>query len=973
MSDVLHRMRPFALCTASTWAIVAAGFVATMPAQVRAADQVPSPAVTGVIGDAQDAAGTNGDDITVTGSRIVRDGYQAPTPVSVLDSESLKAVAAINIAESVNRLPQLASSVTNRSQPAGLSGGALGINQMNLRGLTPGRTLVLQDGRRLVNTSVVTNFAAPDVNTIPNALVSRVDVVTGGASAVYGSDAIAGVVNFVLDHEFEGLKGSIQGGITTHGDNSEFLGSLTGGTEFSDGRGHLLLSAELAYNGGVEGNRRPFNRISATIVQNPAWTATNGLPGYLLARGTGLSNATPGGLITAGPLRGVVFGEGGAPGVFNFGLVSTNNIMIGGDWRYSRIDDGLDLVAQGLRASSYGRLSYEVTDGLELYVEGQYSYTKAKTGTIPSMMRPGNLTINSDNPFIPVSIRDQMNARGLSSFTLGSVNGDIGRAIVDNKRTMSRWLLGANGDLDLFGSSWKWDGYFQQNQSGIDSVVRNNTIVANYLAAIDAVRDPATGAVVCRSTLVNPNNGCVAYNAMGVGVNTRQAIDYVTGTGFRHDTLRQSVLAASIRGDAFSTWAGPVSVALGVEHRRESVKGRSTALDQAVAFALGNYRVTNAHYSVTEGFIEALVPLAKDMSWAKSLDLNGAVRATNYSTSGYVTTWKIGATYAPVDDIRIRVTRSRDIRAPNLGELFSGGRTSAGIPLRDPFTNTNVPTSFALETGNPNLKPEKADTLGVGVVMSPSFIPGLQASVDYYKIDISGAISLPTSQSIVDLCFAGNAAVCSNIQRTNGIITLVVVNPQNIQSFKARGLDFELSYRMPLSNINADWGGDVSLRAYATRFIDLKQINGGVVTEGAGAMGRFGINSSGAIVSPKFRSTVSATYENEAVSTTLSWRYISPSVYNNAFTVCSTGCPVGTRLSIDNNRIRASNVFDFAMAYRPFKQNRDTEIFVSIDNILNSDPPVVAGDTVNGWYQGQVNFDYDRIGRTFRAGVRFKL
>ena len=967
MLKITERARRSSLdlfCGVSATAVSLFFCVGTAQAQIADSSIEPAP-------PAQEAV-VDESAIVVTGTRIDRDGYEAPTPVSVLGAESLNAIGATNIAESVNRLPQLASSVTNRSQPAGISGGALGVNQMNLRGLGVGRTLVLLDGRRMVNSAITTQFAAPDVNNVPNALVTRVDVVTGGASAAYGSDALTGVVNFVLDHNFEGLKGSIQGGITDYGDNEEFLGTLTAGTAFSGGRGHMLVSTELAYNAGVKGNTRPFNRTSVNVIRNPAWTATNGLPGYLVAYGTGVSNATEGGLITAGPLRGVLFGQGGQLGTFDFGTVATNNTMVGGDWRYSRIDDGLDLVAQGLRATAYGRLSYEVTDNIELYAEGQYSYTKANTTGTPNR-RHGNLTIRSDNPFIPAALAARMTTLGLTSFTMGTVNADIGRVVVDNKRTMSRFVFGATGDFDFVGSNWTWDTSYQQSHSGIDSSAKNNGIVANYLLAVDAVRSPSTGSIICRSTLTDPTNGCVPYNAIGVGVNTQQAINYVTGVSFRHDSLRQSVAQVSLRGEPFNTWAGPVSVAFGAEHRKESVSGAATALDEATAFFTGNYRATNASYNVTEGFLETVVPLAKDIPFAKSLDLNGAVRATDYSTSGYVTTWKIGATYAPIDDIKLRITRSRDIRAPNLGELFSGGRTSSGTPVLDPFTNTNVPSIFSRAAGNPGLSPEKANSLGFGVVLSPSFIPGLQGSIDFYKIDVDGAIRVPSAQSIIDLCFSGVTATCQNIERTGGVISLVVTNPQNVQKLKAKGLDFELSYRKRLSDIVEDWGGELSLRAYATRFIDLQQVDNGVVTEGAGAVGRFAINSSGALVSPNFRSMVSATYKNDALNATVSWRHVGSGVYNNAFTQCNTGCPTGSRNSIDQNYIEASDIFDIGIAYRPFEETRDLEFFIAVDNVFNTDPPIVAGDTVNGYYQGQVNFDYDRIGRTFRTGVRFKL
>lgn len=906
-----------------------------------------------------------GGDIVVTGTSIVRDGYQAPTPVSVLGEQTLNAVAATNIADSVNRLPSLAASVTPRSQPAGISGGSLGVNQLNLRGLGPSRTLVLLDGRRIVNSSINTQFAAPDINNIPNDLVTRVDVVTGGASAVYGSDALAGVVNFVLDRKFTGIKGRAQGGISTYGDAENYLFSLTGGTSFANDRGHIVASGEMAFDNGVRGTPRPWNDNSASVIVNPNYTATNGLPYYLVARQVGLSNGTPGGLITAGPLRGVVFGPGGTPSTFNFGLVSINNVMSGGDWQTSRIDQDIDLAAQVIRKSAYGRASYELLDNVEAFGELQWARTDARNTATPNR-RLGNLVIRADNPFIPAAIATRITELGLTSFTMGTTNGDIGRIRADNERTLTRWTAGLDGSFDAFGSTWKWTAYYQQSRNVVITRALNNGIIPNYLRAVDAVRSPTTGAIICRSTLTDPTNGCVPYNPMGIGVNSAAAIDYVTGTGYRRDVLKQEVAAANLRGEPFSTWAGPVSVAFGAEYRRESVRANATALDESTSFFTGNYRATNGSYNVKEVSFETVVPLAMDVAWARSLDLNAAVRATDYSTSGSVTTWKIGATYAPIEDIRFRATRSRDIRAPNLGELFSRGQTSSGIPLFDPFTNTQVSNTFALGSGNPVLQPEVANTLGLGVVFSPTFISGFQASVDFYKIDIGGAVAVPPSQDIVNRCFAGETAFCSDIERVNGVINLVVTRPANVVSQSTEGLDVEASYSVPLSDMVSGWNGTLRLRALATYVFSLKTAG---VGDGAGIVGNyFGASFFPSLISPTFRATATATYDSDPLSVTVAMRHVGPGVYNNAFTACSSGCPSGTN-SINDNSISANTLFDISASYDLTAAG--SELFVAIDNVFNQDPPLIGGDPTNTHYLGQANMYYDRIGRVFRAGLRF--
>jgi iron complex outermembrane receptor protein len=918
-------------------------------------------------------------DIIVTGSRVVRDGYQAPTPVTVLGKDTLDAMGKTNIADALNQLPQLSQSVTPSAQPAGLSGGAVGVNQLNLRSLGSNRTLVLQDGKRMINSSLSTNFAAPDVNTIPNSLVSRVDTVTGGASAAYGSDALTGVVNFILDHKFTGLKGTVQGGVTTYGDDRQYLISLTAGTAFGpEGRGHLLLSGELASNDGIVGNTRPWNRNNASVITNPAWTATNGQPFYLVARQIGVNNGTLGGLITSGPLRGIYFGQNGQPAQFNYGLVSGNNAMSGGDWQYSRLDKYVSINPSLNRKNIFGRASYDLTESLNIYGELQWARADATNSAVPNFMLGNGVTVRADNAFIPAAIASQLPGLGLTSLTLGTTNGDVGLTTADNRRTLTRWNVGASGDLGILGGSWHWDAYYQDSSYDITSRVRGSIIKANFALAVDAVRNPATGAIVCRSTLTNPTNGCVPYNVFGTGVNSEAAINYITGISSIDQTLKQRVAAASMRGEPFSTWAGPVSLAFGIEHRRESVSGQATATDDINGFTFGNFHPTFGSYNVTEGFLEAVVPLAKDASWAKSLDLNGAVRGTDYSTSGYVTTWKAGAIYAPVDDLRFRVTRSRDIRAPNLGELFAGGQTSAGIPLTDPFTNTQTSTSFALSSGNPNLKPEVADTTELGVVFTPSFIPGFQASVDYFKIDIAGAVQIPNAQTIVNLCFQGNTALCSNIQRTNGAISLVVTSPSNVLSQSIRGLDFEASYRFALSDLISSWNGSLSVRALGTYVSSLKTANtNGTIVDGAGVLGgrfgAFGSQVSQGLSTPSFVSTVFLNYDSESISAQLTMRYVGSGHYNNDFISCSSSCPAGSQLTINDNHIPSNTIFGLSVTAKPF-ENKANNLFLVVDNIFNKAPPVIGGNTVNTYYLGQANSDYyDRFGRTFRAGIRFKL
>jgi iron complex outermembrane receptor protein len=929
----------------------------------------------------QTAQAQSVEEIVVTGTRIIRDGYEAPTPVEVLSMEDLNAQAQPNIADAVNRLPALQGSLGPQNADTNVSSGTGGVNQLNLRALGPVRTLVLLDSKRVVGATLagfVNNGSAVDVNGFPGGLISRVDVVTGGASAVYGSDALAGVVNFVLDKTYTGIKGELQGGITSFGDDPNGKVSLTGGAPFANGRGHVLFFAEHTYDKGISGNPRPWRASSYVMDLNPAYVPGNGLPQYTLQSDVGLSLATPGGLILNTALRGTQFLQNGAPAKFNFGTISGSGLLMsGGDWQQSRIDQYPTLLLRVNRSNLFFRSSYDLTDDVSAYAEASWAYTRAQNFSLVPTFRLGNISVKSDNAFIPASIKAQMTAQGITGFTMGSTLADGPYIGADNGRTLRRYVGGLEGKTDAFGTNWKWDAYATRSQTHNSTRATNDLIPAKFNQAADAVLNPGTGQIVCRSTLTNANDGCVPYDVFGIGVNAPAAVKYVQGTGYSMTVLTQDVLQATATGDVASTWAGPVSLAIGLEHRNESVKGYATPLDIAHGYFAGNYSATNASYNVTEGSLETVIPLAKNTGWAKSLDLNAAARGTGYSASGYVTTWKVGATYVPIDELTFRATRSRDIRAPNLGDLYNAGRAGTGN-VNDPFTKTSVTITDSVQ-GNPNLKPEEADTTGLGVVISPKFFPGFTASVDYYNIDIGGAIVSLSDQQYLDRCFAGATAYCSFIQRNPaGVITIIFEQPANALEQKTDGLDFEASYRLPLENINSNWSGSLAIHGLATyvfklQTIDNDPIHGLVTIDGAGVNGVGSFGQGNVIFTEHFRYTVSATLDLNPFSGTLTMHGLGPGKYSNEAIQCTSGCPAATDThpTLDNNHIAGANYFDLALNYKLFDGH--SEVFFVTQNMFNKYPARVAGPSDSGFYSGMGNSDYDRIGRMFRAGVRFKM
>ncbi len=898
-------------------------------------------------------------DVIVTGTRVVRDGYEAPTPVTVLGGEEIERKASTSISDQLAQLPALAGSANPRSMASNISGGISGIATLNLRGLGAERTLIMLDGQRLP-ASAFNGWV--DTKTLPSALVKRVDIVTGGASAAWGSDAVAGVVNFVLDRDFTGVKGQIQGGVTTYGDDRNYKLALTAGTDFADGRGHFLVSGETWYSEGIEGMPRNWYRGRKTLV-NPDYTADNGEPYYLVRDNVGYTTVAPGAIVTNGPLRGLYFGEGGATAQLHYGDIVSDPFMVGGDWRTTDFGNGpQDLDPELAHHNVFSRLSYEVSDNIELF--GEFSYVRARSSTTGTpMFNFGGLIIQRDNAFLPVEVGEAMDDANVTSLNVGSLNDAIGSILAETRRELYRYALGVNGTFDAFGSQWDWTLRGTHNVSKF----RNSTYIpikANYAKAIDAVYH--NGAIVCRSTLSDSSDGCQPLNILGTGIASQPALDYVMGTSWLNATIKQDVVSATLHGEPFSTWVGPVSLAMGAEYRREEENGDSDELSLTNSYWAGNYKPITGDYSVSEAFLEAVVPLAADAPFAKTLDLNGAVRATDYSTSGYVTTWKLGATWAPVEDIRFRVTRSRDIRAAGLGEMFQAGQTNT-TTLVDPFKNDQAYTVFQTTVGNPEVAPEKADTWNIGAVFQPRFIPGFSASVDYFDINVKDAIGTLGASTIVDQCFQGNQTTCALIERdADGFMTEVFRRPINMARYTARGLDFEASYLLPLADLGASWGdGSIKLRFLATRYLESSYDNG--ITEPTVNLGEnTGI--------PTWRYQGEIVLEKGPVTVSFTGRGFSDGVIANSFVECSSNCPTSTSAhrTIDNNHVDGAFYFDATASY---EVSENATVYFAVDNLLNRAPAPYgsAGTGIGSAQIGVSQLYYDVIGRSFRAGLRFKL
>jgi iron complex outermembrane recepter protein len=887
-------------------------------------------------------------DIVVTGTRLPA-GVRAPTPLTVIGSQAIADREPATLGEILQQIPSFAG--IDSPNTAGVNSRGGGQINPDLRGLGASRTLVLIDGRRHVPTATT---GSVDIKVVPTLLVQRVEVVTGGASAAYGSDAVAGVVNIVLKDDLTGVQGTAEGGISQRGDGDEERLSLAGGTHFADGRGRIMAGFDYV-NIGPIGTQltRDWGRRDVGLITNPNF-ASNGLPNFIISPNVHSAITTPGGLIVSGPLRGIAFGPGGTIQNYNFGQVF-GSTMIGGDGAHQ--NENL-LALLGTPVQDFNALAsakYDVSDHVQLFAE--LSGGKSIVGGASQEARDrGNLVIHRDNAFLPQAVKDLMIADNLQTITIGRVSNDTGKIRLDRDDTTYE----AVGGVTAHFGGWTADAYAQYGRNDYDlKFGPNNRKQNEFFQAADAAVGPG-GNIVCRSTLANPGNGCIPVDVFGDGSETLNS--FVNGTARFKLITRQSVAGADIKGTPFSTWAGPVAVAAGTEYRRDSADGTSDAISQRVnangsigGWILGNQLPEHGVIKVFETYAEAQAPLAKGLS------LNGAARRTHYSLSGTVYTWKLGGIWDAVPGVRFRATRSRDIRAPNISELFENGGSS-NTNVFDPVLARSVQIR-EIEAGNPNLKPEKADTITAGAVFHPGFIPGFSASVDYYDIKIKDEIATLGAPTLAQGCFAGNQVFCQSITfNPDGTIAFITNTRLNLASAKTRGVDFEADYSR-----QHFLGGSLSMQLLATRVLELQSSTpGGGVLDRLGQVSNF--NRTAGV--PKWAGDAFVDYTRGALRLGLQARYVGAGVFS---TLLHDG--TGAANTINDNRVPPFVYLTATAAYRIHTGGtRSAELFAVVNNLFDTDPPMIPSGAAGGINESSTNGQfYDVVGRFFRAGIRFTL
>jgi len=904
--------------------------------------------------------------ITVTATRVNREGYSAPTPTLDFDTGQLDQRAATNIGDFLDELPSFRP--TTQPSTNGSAQRSKGSIFLDLRGLGSSRTLVLVDGQRFVP-EMDNGLAAYNVNLnqIPTMMLDRIEVVTGGASAQWGSDAVAGVVNVLLKKKFVGFEMDVQGGLSTHGDDGTERIGIVAGRNFANDRINAIFSLDLENDNGVGPavSNRDWARGNYNIIPNPcpnkvAVSAAcpqggNGQPTNLILPNVQFSTVAPGGLITNTALKGTTFLSGGVPTPFTYGqFVGSGNpgFMQGGSQPGINYQDVEPISNPVKRAVTYERISAELSEHTNAFLDLSYAYSYSTGPTISTVL---NYTIQNNNAYLPPSIQAQMASLGLTSFALGRYNPNIvASGFVKNETP--RIVAGLDGEL---AGNWKWSvaaGY-GYNANRLDE--NNVPITANNAFAANAVVN--NGQIVCAATVPGPAfnpaaAGCVPMNVFGPGSVSSAARAYVYTESKAAINYGQAFTDANISGEPFNTWAGPISIASGLGYRYEYENYSANAISSGappLLLAGNNGAPFSGLYRVGEVFGETVVPLLKDSIVGEALDLNAAVRYADYAgDTGGQTMWKYGATYRPFDGFLLRAARSLDIRAPNIFERSVPGNNT-GVAITYGPSSVNIIQTIQ---GNPDLKPEDAYTTSYGFSYQPPYVPGLGFSVDRYSVDTKGLISTLTSQAISNNCVLQHLEnFCSLITlNAAGVPTNVLALYYNLSSVDLSGLDIQASYKIPLGGLSDVFQGDSLSLGFSGTYVDHVYVNTGLGAATVDRAGELGPNNPFAM--PHFRSTTSLTFTGQHFSVMTEVRGIRGGVYDKTY----------TPLTINNNNIPGRTYVDMTGTY---EIRNGISAFVTVNNLFDKDPPIdpsTLGSPTNPVY-------FDPIGRVIIAGIRVRM
>lgn len=841
--------------------------------------------LTGASGQAlaqsEPGTGTNDattiDKITVTGSRIARTGFVTSSPVTAITTDEIRATGAVNIGDLMTKLPQLTPTYTLGNSTRFI--GTAGLGLLDLRGMGTSRTLVLVNGRRHVGSSP--GSTAVDVNTIPVEWIDRVEVITGGASAVYGADAVAGVVNFIMKKSFEGMELRAQSGQASEGSFDRSFVSFSAGREFDEGRGNAAIAMEYSTQDRFGRGNREIGRRYLVSTPNPDYDPTRppskSNPQNIFTGPGGNHSISYGGTFTIGafqPGSRYLFNDDGTFRANRYdGVVISPTSCV--DCDFADLNAVADLQPKFDRFSVNTIFNYDLNDNHRFFFEGKYSKTESEYYGQPAFDTA--LRIRRDNAYISPELGALMDENGLSTLTLSRFNVDAGRRGEDVERQTSRVVFGLEGYL---GEDWSYETSLNYGQTTISRLNLNNRINERWQAGLDVVRD-ASGNLVCRTTLdpgaINPHTGnvysnfartgCVPFSVFGNGAVNPEAAAWFNTNSLNTSKLQQTVFSASAsNGSLFSLPAGDVGFAGGFEYRKEESRENTDPLAALGLTFLNAIPSRKGSYSVKEVFAETSIPLLADLPGVERLALDLAGRYSDYDTIGSATTWNIGIDWSILSSLRFRGTHAQAVRAPSISELFnpqSQNFATIADPCNYQGTNSNRPdtakdpalrqancsalgipvgwidtysaTRPGVSGGNPDLDSETAKSVSFGFVWQPEFFEGFGMSVDYWRVTLHDAIGSVTAQTNATRCVDSPGGIdnkfCGFIQRAPAggytdpqgreypahSIIGWSALAENLAKSRRVGVDVEMDYRFDLA------GGRTTLRFVGTRMIQSRE------------------------------------------------------------------------------------------------------------------------------------------------------
>jgi len=963
---------------------------------------VAATAQTAVQTDQAGAVATPVGEVVVTGSRIPRPNLEQPTPVSVVNAVALENFGTSSLGDALAQLPALASSGTVRANSD--SGSNLGgLSFPDLRGLGTSRTLTLVNGKRHVAGDA--GDTAVDLNTIPTALVDRVEVVTGGASAIYGSDAVSGVINIILKDKFVGFEVGAQGGGPLNGEYGQnYSAYATGGWNFLADRGNATLTVFGDKQERVMGSDVKGLKNWATVVNPLSHGPADGIPDRIFKPYVQTEYFSPNGNLIGGDSFNAItgFDAAGNPRAIP-PRTGENNFFYGSHDAPCDVCDPGDqssvLVPRLRRAGVAGTVTYEFAPNLRFRADLKYVDSKILDTFSPSFTT-FQYGLDTDNAFITPAIQSVIDAHPEESFFyVNRINYDIGGRNDYTRRKTFRGVFALDGKFDASFADVSWEASYNYGRTRNRFHTVNGLIPGNFFAAIDAVRDPASGAIRCRKDVpatwyegyaapdpsILTNETCVPFNLFGQQ-NSRAAIDYVTFDGQRSHTITQQVAGLTFNFDTsrfFALPGGPLAFAGGLEWRREQSRNINDPFVQSGITEYAPQANAVGGFEVREAFAELDAPLLRDAPFAYRLSLNGAVRFADYSHAGNATAYKAGGVWAPVKDLTFRGTYSRAVRAPNISEAFLPA-TSGFDTVFDPcdinsidekpnrrancaalgvtFDNAADNNFPGVTSGNKDLKPEKAKTWTVGFVVQPRWTPGLALTVDYYRITIKDAISFLNPQDAADKCVDGPELAeqyCSLIIRDPATAQIVsyVSSYLNQTALKTAGYDIEVSYTHDLGDWTQGWGrlawfdGQLTGSLNANYIEKLRQF---AFQDFPDEVDR----QEGELSNPRWSFISSLTYRQGPVSLTWNSQFLDKVRRNKDIS------------AERNDRPYVNSVWyqDFIARYRFAQVGDGAEVYVGVKNAFDQKVPL--GITGNTNSSDVSEADYDIFGRYLFAGFK---